>query len=104
VLVLGGYGLTALAFLYRFHHQLKRIPAFHLFLIIGVVWGALSLTMDAQKESLAILYVEEGAKVLANASFLMSCLSAGVHNYKSVMAAMERSLLESRNSREESAA
>ncbi|HEX4998222.1 MAG TPA: hypothetical protein VFY29_08355 [Terriglobia bacterium] len=85
------YGVCGLVILATYWRWLKLIPGFRPFLIAGGVFGALSVFMDLQPETIWGIYMEEGAKIMANASFLLACSAAALKNYQELLADMRAS-------------
>jgi hypothetical protein len=84
------YGLAAIVILAIYRHDLKKIPGFIAFLLVGAVFGATSVIMDLGGGSLWGVYLEEGTKILANASFVLACLAATLKNYAELRVDLNR--------------
>jgi hypothetical protein len=81
-LVLAAYGIGASAVLYHFRHELARIPCYVALMLAAGAFGAVSVAVDLLvRESATSLYVEEGAKIFAAASLVLSCLTATAERY-----------------------
>jgi hypothetical protein len=83
-LVIVGYGVGGLATLLYYSQELKQIRRFFSFMTIGAIFAGLSVALDLRAESLWSTYVEDGAKVLANASFLLACLSSLTRDFQEI--------------------
>jgi len=84
-LVIGTYGAIALILLVRHWKDLANIPGFFGYLTVGAVMSIVSLVFDMGEDGIANLYIEDGAKILANASFLLACTAAAYHSYRQLV-------------------
>jgi hypothetical protein len=78
------YGLLGLAVLFYYFQELKRIPYFFSYLAVGAIFAVTSVALDLGIDSAWSTYVEDGAKVLANASFLSACISSTTRDYQAL--------------------
>jgi len=81
-LVIGTYGAIGLTLLVRHWRELAKIQWFFGFLTVGAVMSVISLVFDLGEDGVANLYIEDGAKILANASFLLACTAAAYRSYR----------------------
>ena len=86
VLVLVAYGVVALGFLTYYRQELRAVRGFFGFIAAGGIFAAVSLGLDLLDDTVAKVYVEEGTKIFANASFVLACLTAAAKNYVSIQA------------------
>jgi len=56
---------------------------------MGTVLALVSLVFDLGEDGVANLYFEDGAKILANASFLLACIAAAYGNYRQLAARLQ---------------
>jgi len=84
--VVGTYGVIGLTLLVRHWRDLANIPWFFGFLTVGAVMSIVSLVFDLGEDGVANLYIEDGAKILANASFLLACTAAAHRSYRQLVA------------------
>jgi hypothetical protein len=84
--VVGAYGVIGLTFLVRHWRDLANIRGFFGFLTMGALMAIVSLVFDLGEDGVANLYIEDGSKILANASFLLACTAAAHRNYQQLVA------------------
>jgi hypothetical protein len=80
--VILAYGLVGLAALLYYFRELKQVPCFFTYLAVGAIFAVTSVALDLRIDSAWSIYVEDGAKVLANASFLLACISSTTRDYQ----------------------
>jgi hypothetical protein len=81
--VIVSYGIGGLAAVLYYFQQLKHVPRFLSFLTVGAIFAVASVALDVRTEqSPWSIYVEEGTKVLANASFLLACLACTTRDFQ----------------------
>ena len=78
--VVGTYGAIGLTLLVLHWRLLADIRWFFGFLTMGAIMAIVSLIFDLGEDGVANLYIEDGAKIMANASFLLACVAA-THRY-----------------------
>ena len=84
--VIVAYGLGGLAAVLYYFRQLRPVPHFFSFLAVGTSFAVTSVALDLRTESSAwSVYMEEGAKVLANASFLLACLAYTTRDFQELL-------------------
>jgi hypothetical protein len=84
--VIGTYGAIGLTLLVRHWKDLANVRLFFGFLTMGAVLAMVSFVFDLGEDGVANLYFEDGAKILANASFLLACIAAADANYRQLVA------------------
>jgi hypothetical protein len=84
--VIGTYGVIGLTLLVRHWRDLANIRGFFGFLTTGAVMAVVSLVFDLGEDGTVNLYIEDGAKILANASFLLACTAAAYGSYRQLVA------------------
>jgi len=87
--VIGAYGAVGLILLVRPWRDLANIPGFIGFLTMGAAMATVSLVFDLGEDGVSRLYIEDGAKIMANASFLLAC-TTGANSYYRQLAARLR--------------
>ena len=83
--VVGTYGAVGLTLLVLHWRHLADIRWFFGFLTMGAMMAVVSLVFDLGEDGVANVYIEDGAKILANASFLLACLSAAHRYYRQLV-------------------
>ena len=88
-LVVGAYGVAGLILIVRERSDLRTIRWFFSFLTVGAVMATVSLFFDLGEDGVANLYIEDGTKILANASFLLACGAAAHSYYRKLVARLD---------------
>lgn len=84
-LVVGAYGVAGAWVLFHYRKRLTAIDGFFAFIVVGVAFGILSLTIDLLiQEQVASVLLEDGAKVLAATAFVLACLTALRQSFEQV--------------------
>jgi hypothetical protein len=84
--LLVGYGIVGLYLLGRYRADLRQISGFFSFLGVGAVFAVVSLYFDLGIEKVPEIYFEDGAKLFANTSFVLACLSAACASWTAARA------------------
>ena len=84
--VIGAYGAVGLALLFWHWRDLANIRGFFVYLAIGAMMALVSLAFDLGEDGVVRLYIEDGTKILANASLLLACAAASQHYYRRLVA------------------
>jgi hypothetical protein len=84
--VVGSYGVVGLYLLFHHRKYLASIRWFFGFLAVGAIMATVSLLFDLGEDGIANVYIEDGAKILANASFLLACIAAAYGYYRQLVA------------------
>ena len=87
--VIGTYGAIGLILVVRHWKYLASVQWFFGFLTMGAVMAIASLVFDLGEDGVANLYFEDGAKIIANASFLLACIAAAHGNYRQLLARLQ---------------
>jgi len=85
--VIGAYGAVGLVLLFWHWRDLANIRGFFAYLTIGAIMALVSLGLDLGVR----LYIEDGTKILANASLLLACAAASQHYYGLLVARLHAS-------------
>ena len=83
--VVGAYGAIGLTLLVLHWKDLANIRWFFGFLTIGAIMAIVSLIFDLREDGVTNLYIEDGTKILANASFLLACFAAAHRYYQQLV-------------------